>query len=88
MSTKAPAPLVKQCPEWFAYASCKGKEVRLWFSEVHVTNESKAATRRAKDVCFSCPVRLDCLEWANANGELYGVWGGLTPRERGLKTRR
>ena len=31
---------------------------------------------------MNCDVRLDCLEYALANSERYGVWGGLTERER------
>jgi hypothetical protein len=30
----------------------------------------------------NCDVPLDCLEYALANGERYGIWGGLTERER------
>lgn len=41
----------------------------------------------AKDVCNGvqgspCPVRDECLEWALVNNEGFGVWGGLSERER------
>lgn len=51
----------------------------------------------ARTVCRRCPVRArdwpepgnggtgECLDWADAAGERYGIWGGLTPRERGFK---
>lgn len=39
-------------------------------------------TRPAKAVCYECPVRLQCLEYALANNEKYGVWGGLSEYER------
>lgn len=38
-------------------------------------------SQAAKDACAACPVRLDCLEHALANGEK-GYWGGTSERER------
>ena len=40
------------------------------------------STRDAKNVCSSCPVRAQCLEYALSNDERFGVWGGLSERER------
>ena len=42
----------------------------------------------ALKVCGSCEVAAECLEWALANDERYGVWGGLTPEQRTAITRR
>ncbi|NDH88296.1 MAG: WhiB family transcriptional regulator, partial [Actinobacteria bacterium] len=39
-------------------------------------------TREAKRVCLSCEVRNDCLEYALSNDERFGIWGGLSERER------
>lgn len=39
-------------------------------------------TAAAKRVCATCPVQAECLEYALANNERYGVWGGLSERER------
>lgn len=36
----------------------------------------------AKEVCAGCPVRQECLEFALAEREVYGVWGGTSERER------
>ena len=44
--------------------------------------DTEAEARPAKRVCAGCPVRRVCLETALRNGERYGVWGGLTERER------
>ena len=44
--------------------------------------EKGGTTRDAKKVCKSCPVRLECLEYALANDERFGIWGGLSERER------
>lgn len=38
--------------------------------------------RQAKKLCESCPVIKECGEYAIAAMEPYGVWGGLTPKER------
>jgi WhiB family redox-sensing transcriptional regulator len=40
------------------------------------------STREAKLVCRGCPVRGECLEYALANEERFGIWGGLSERER------
>lgn len=37
---------------------------------------------RAKQVCDSCPAVVECRAWALEHNERYGVWGGLTERER------
>mgnify|MGYP000160797370 CR=1 FL=1 len=44
--------------------------------------ERGASTREAKEVCRGCIVRLECLEYALTNGEKFGIWGGLSERER------
>lgn len=47
-----------------------------------------AAQRQAREICFSCPVRLECLVDALDNRIQFGVWGGLTERERRALLRR
>lgn len=42
-----------------------------------------ASWRRAVSVCRSCPVQVECLQYALDNNEAFGVWGGTTPRQRG-----
>ena len=37
----------------------------------------------ARDTCLSCPVMIQCLSWEKANPQEFGVYGGLTPRDRG-----
>lgn len=48
----------------------------LWFPE------KGGPTRQAKQVCAECPIRARCLEVALANGERYGIWGGVSERDR------
>jgi WhiB family redox-sensing transcriptional regulator len=44
--------------------------------------EKGGSTREAKKVCRSCDVRSECLEYALAHDERFGIWGGLSERER------
>jgi WhiB family redox-sensing transcriptional regulator len=63
-------------PDWKARANCMGVDPDLFFPERGMS------TREAKEVCRGCVVREDCLEYALANGEKFGIWGGLSERER------
>ena len=44
--------------------------------------EKGGSTREAKKICTSCEVRAQCLEYALENDERFGIWGGLSERER------
>jgi len=61
---------------WQERANCMGVDPDLFFPE------RGASTREAKEVCRGCVVQDDCLEYAIANGEKFGIWGGLSERER------
>jgi WhiB family redox-sensing transcriptional regulator len=50
--------------------------------------DPEASTREAKRVCLSCDVRQECLEYALAHDERFGIWGGLSERERRRLKRR
>ena len=50
--------------------------------------EKGGSTREAKRVCLSCEVRSECLEYALAHDERFGIWGGLSERERRRLKRR
>jgi hypothetical protein len=45
-------------------------------------SDSKVANAAAKRICAVCPLIVPCRAYALENHEKYGVWGGLTPRER------
>ncbi len=62
--------------EWHQEANCLGVDPDLFFPE------RGASTREAKEVCRGCVVRESCLEYALANGEKFGIWGGMSERER------
>ena len=61
---------------WQERANCLGVDPDLFFPE------RGASTREAKEVCRGCVVRGECLEFALANGEKFGIWGGMSERER------
>ena len=61
---------------WQDLANCLGVDPDLFFPE------RGASTREAKEVCRGCVVRDDCLEFALVNGEKFGIWGGMSERER------
>lgn len=44
--------------------------------------EKGGSTREAKKVCTGCEVRQECLEYALEHDERFGIWGGLSERER------
>ena len=44
--------------------------------------EKGGSTRDAKKICSSCEVRAQCLDYALRNDERFGIWGGLSERER------
>ena len=41
-----------------------------------------AMYRDAKRVCAKCEVREQCLKWAIDHDERFGIWGGMSERER------
>jgi len=61
---------------WRKRADCRGIDPEIFFP---VTDED---AEEAKAICAVCPVRQACLEYALANREREGVWGGATERER------
>jgi WhiB family redox-sensing transcriptional regulator len=61
---------------WKDYANCLGANEDLFFPD------RGASTRVAKQICAACQVRIDCLEYAVTQGEKFGIWGGLSERER------
>ncbi len=61
---------------WQRKANCMGVDPDLFFPE------RGSSTREAKEVCRGCVVREECLEYAVTYGEKFGIWGGLSERER------
>lgn len=82
-------PLAAELYDWRERAACLNLPSVLFFGQED--NESPAERRareeRAKAVCRTCSVRLECLEYALAAREPYGIWGGLTEQERRNRVR-
>ena len=62
---------------------------RDWRHEARCRNEDPdtlfvqgAQQRDVREVCKACPVRTECLAHALDNRIRFGVWGGMTERER------
>lgn len=89
LSLPAPAALVAVAPPvgalrpagWTTRAACRGTDPDALFV-------AGAAQNRAKAVCVGCPVRTECLADALDNRIEFGVWGGMTERERRALLRR
>lgn len=67
---------------WQAQALCAQTDPEAFFPE------KGGSTREAKAVCAQCEVRAECLEYALQNDERFGIWGGLSERERRRYKRR
>lgn len=73
------APLESYIPadqDWQGYALCAQTDPEAFFPE------KGGSTREAKRICQGCEVKADCLEYALAHDVRFGVWGGLSERER------
>lgn len=66
---------------WAARAACRGGAPDELFAR-------GAAQQSAKAICYGCPVVAECLADALDNRNEYGVWGGMTERERRALLRR
>ncbi|MCZ1011952.1 WhiB family transcriptional regulator [Streptomyces lydicus] len=60
---------------WSDDAACRNSDPEELFAD-------STRQRRAKAICTACPVRTRCLAEALDNGIEFGVWGGMTERER------
>lgn len=63
-------------PEWQERALCAQTDPEAFFPE------KGGSTREAKRICGGCDVRAECLDYALAHDERFGIWGGLSERER------
>jgi WhiB family redox-sensing transcriptional regulator len=61
---------------WQVDALCAQTDPEAFFPE------KGGSTREAKRVCEGCEVRSECLNYALENDERFGIWGGLSERER------
>jgi WhiB family redox-sensing transcriptional regulator len=66
----------EEIPDWQERALCAQTDPEAFFPE------KGGSTREAKRICSGCEVRAECLEYALAQDERFGIWGGLSERER------
>jgi hypothetical protein len=62
--------------QWMTGGVCAQVDPELWFPE------KGGSTREAKQLCARCPVRPECLAYALAHDERFGIWGGASERDR------
>jgi WhiB family transcriptional regulator, redox-sensing transcriptional regulator len=74
-------------PMWLAHAACQDHDPDLFFP-ISAIGPGLAQTERAKQICQTCPVRTPCRDWAMTRAIPYGVWGGLSERDRATLIRR
>jgi WhiB family redox-sensing transcriptional regulator len=67
---------------WQERALCAETDPEAFFPE------KGGSTREAKKICTGCEVKAECLEYALAHDERFGIWGGLSERERRRLRRR
>jgi WhiB family redox-sensing transcriptional regulator len=63
-------------PQWMEKAACRGESPSLFFPP------SGVVSKRAKAVCGSCEVQMECLSYAMSTPDLVGTWGGTSQRGR------
>ena len=67
--------------DWRTDAACRDEDPELFFP-IGTTGPAVEQSAAAKQVCTSCPVREECLEFALATNQDAGIWGGLNEDER------
>ena len=85
--------LIDRAPsrDWTDLAACRSHPHDWWHPEPRPDSRgqtSREQYEQARAVCRLCPVRDECLDHALAHGEAFGMWGGMTPRERSNERRR
>lgn len=62
--------------EWMLQSACRGAETREFFPS------NGSGVEAAQRICRTCPVQMECLEYALLHRIEQGVWGGASERER------
>jgi WhiB family transcriptional regulator, redox-sensing transcriptional regulator len=76
VTPQIPAMLTPEDDLWQEKALCAQTDPEAFFPE------KGGSTREAKRICQGCEVRDACLDYALAHDERFGIWGGLSERER------
>jgi len=70
-----PVPILEERP-WSAFAACQDAK------DVSFFPQNKAEEKAAVAVCGICPVREECFDHAIATNERFGMWGGVSEKQR------
>lgn len=70
-----PVPITEERP-WVVFSACRDKDSDLFFPE------NRVQEREAMSICASCPVQPECLEYAFEADIRFGIWGGMTEKQR------
>ncbi|KAA1248221.1 WhiB family transcriptional regulator [Mycobacterium simiae] len=62
--------------QWYSQALCPQTDPEAFFPD------KGGSTKDAKKICLRCRVKKECLQWALDHDERFGIWGGLSERER------
>lgn len=68
--------------DWRLRAACVGVDPELFFPD----GNGDPRRKQAQAICDDCPVRRECLKFAEREDIPYGVFGGRTARERGISS--
>ena len=83
MTAASPKADVPGDADWGSRAACRSADPELFFP-VSGAGPSLAQIAEAKTVCARCEVRNECLAFALATGQVYGIWGGTSPEDRAV----
>lgn len=68
--------------DWRHLAACREAPDPDIFFPIGNTGPALEQIEEAKQICFACSVRNECLDWAIETRQDSGVWGGLSEDER------
>lgn len=68
--------------DWRARSACRDEDPELFFPSATTGPDFERQVAAAKEICGRCEVSFECLQYAVANGEEAGIWGGMTEHER------
>lgn len=73
---------IRHDAEWRSASACRHANPDLFFPVATTVRGRAELAAKAKAICDGCPVRPECLEFAQSNELNYGIWGGTTPEDR------
>jgi hypothetical protein len=74
--------LIGRGPEWQEHSACASSDGEAFHPQ------KGGSVKMAKRVCSGCEVRAECLEYALATDQRFGVWGGMSENERNKELKR